>query len=140
MRALLASLCLVFLGSAAQALECPPCGPLFCTNDPAYAAELARKKQGMPDTPERHRALMDRVGACVGCLRTAPDGVSIVTERSVGSLERSWQWSSKDEDNARKRLEAGALASSRCGPAASSRSRSRSRSRSSGPTGTPSWA
>jgi len=87
--------------------DCPPCGPLYCTDTPGYSAALAAKKHSLAvhGYPDRMIAVLDKLGHCEGCVSTAPDGFSLFTVTTDGKLNiDGW-----DADN--ERIDANHLAS-----------------------------
>jgi hypothetical protein len=100
---------------------CPPCGPLYCTNDPGLASAIAAKKaelraQGYPD---RLLNLLDRY-KCIGCVKSAPDRFSIMIEYAPGHYVTdstgTWShmifaWTAQDEALARVELRRGTIKS-----------------------------
>jgi hypothetical protein len=61
------------------AADCPPCGPEFCLDTPAYAAALTAKKAAATKAgfPARLVALYDALDHCKACVTRAPDGFSL---------------------------------------------------------------
>jgi hypothetical protein len=68
--------------------DCPPCGPLYCTDTHEYSVALAAKKQSLAahGYTARMIAILDKLGHCVGCVSTAPDAFSLLTVTPEGKL------------------------------------------------------
>jgi len=106
-------LCTVFLlaGWYAQAARAAcSCGPSYCTDTPAYATELARKKAAAKaaGAPDRLIALYDKLDRCEAALRTSPDGFSILHQKSDGAIVVD-AWSAENEKNDAAALAAGTV-------------------------------
>jgi hypothetical protein len=95
------------LVAPAQAKECPPCGPRFCTGDPDADRAREWKKQRLHEDgyPDRLVELVDRIPACVGCIVDAPDGFQVRVVRKGGQV--SLPWTREVEKEARDDLRAG---------------------------------
>ena len=113
--------CLPALPGDPRGMSCPPCGPLYCLNDPALASAIAAKKAQLAADgyPERLLQLIDRY-KCVGCVRTAPDSFSIMIEFAPGHEVKdgsgTWthmifHWTAQDEARARVELRQGTIKS-----------------------------
>ena len=97
------------LSLVAARADCPPCGPLYCLGDPAFASAMARKKQDLRQTyPDRLTKLLDKQGRCMVCVSQGPDAFSLMTVQKNGSYDlRAWS----------AELEAGAADALRSGSA-----------------------
>jgi hypothetical protein len=94
------------------AIECPPCGPLYCKNDPAFPAALKSKKDGLSKAgyPTRFFSLLDKSGQCLACVNNAPNAFTIMTVKPNGN-KLSIIWDKDNERIAQEQLKSGELAS-----------------------------
>ena len=90
--------------------ECPPCGPLYCLDDPSFPSRLQAKKTKMTQKgyPSRLVALLDRLGKCVACVDNSPDGFTLQVVANDGTWQRL-SWSQDGEDLAKRQLQEGKI-------------------------------
>jgi hypothetical protein len=98
----------VLMASAQAGGDCPPCGPMQCTNDPAFAARRDAKKQALIDhgASAQRAALVDNDGPCRLCLENGPDGFTLLVARPDGEIGVG-TWTAEQEAYARQDLKAG---------------------------------
>jgi hypothetical protein len=97
---------LFFLLTASSLLaDCPPYGPDYCLNDPAYPPKLKQKKDALKTQgyPSDLIALLDKDGHCVAAVTQAPDGFSILTVKPNGD-KLTTAWTKQNEDLAKQQL------------------------------------
>src|SRR5437773_11782722 len=79
---------LLCIAAPARAIECPPCGPEYCLDDPEYLDALGAKKKTLVAAgyPPRLVALLDGGSPCVACVESAPDGFTVVIVNKGGGV------------------------------------------------------
>jgi len=106
-------LCSAFLLACFQAqsaLAACSCGPTYCTDTPAYATELARKKAAAKADGAPHRliALYDKRDRCEAAMTISPDGFSILHQETDGTVVVD-AWSAENEKNDAAAVAAGTM-------------------------------
>jgi len=91
--------------------DCPPCGPGYCLDTPAYRTALSVKKAtaSSKSFPSRLVSIYDNIDHCELCIRTAPDGFSIMRVELNGSISID-EWDKSNEKLDAKAVSEGKLA------------------------------
>jgi hypothetical protein len=95
-----------------SAIECPPCGPLYCKNDPAFPAALKSKKDQLAKAgyPAKFIALLDKGGHCLVCVGSgSPDVFTVLAVKPNGD-NRTILWDEDNERIAQNQIKSGELA------------------------------
>jgi hypothetical protein len=102
---------ILFLAAISLSADCPPYGPDYCLNDPAYPQKLKQKKQTLKvqGYPDDLIALLDKDGHCVAAVAQSPDGFSVLTVKSNGD-RLTIAWTKQAEDSAKQQLLSGQIA------------------------------
>jgi hypothetical protein len=99
---------LLIFASGISAADCK-CGPLYCKEGNGYAVALAEKKAALlKEYPPRLVSIVDRVRKCEGCIRTSPDGFSIMRVAPNGDKSIK-TWRKQDETDGARATASGAL-------------------------------
>lgn len=110
MRILWWTLPVLALVAAAEASAQCSCGPDFCLGDARVPKRLSAKKSDLTQRgyPAELMALLDKSDACYAAIDRAPDGFSLMTVKSNGSILVT-QWDADNHDAARRGVLAGDL-------------------------------
>jgi hypothetical protein len=85
------------------------CGPLYCKEGNGYATALAEKKSALlKKYPPRLVSIVDRVRKCEGCVKTSPDGFSIMRVAPNGNKSID-SWDKENEIIGAKEVASGTL-------------------------------
>jgi hypothetical protein len=89
--------------------DCPPCGPTFCKDTPAYKNALAAKKTALSKKyPARLVVILDKVSHCENCVTTGPDGFSLLRQDTAGNITVD-SWTAENERIGAADLQSGKL-------------------------------